>query len=127
MVPVSLKVAADTASLDPMNASFLSHFSLQQLKMSFHSSMVGASFNISLFLASVSIEFSFLRGSYFNLPWILSHSPLAAVSLNISFFLAFISIKFSFLHGSYFILSWILSHSLLVAVSCNISFLLAFV
>ena len=66
--------------------------------------MAALSCNISFLLAFISIEFSFLHGSYFILPWILSHPPLAAISCNISFLLACISLKFSFLHGSYFIL-----------------------
>ena len=90
-----------------------------------HSSLAAISCNVSFLLAFISIEFSFLHGSYFILPWILSHSPLAAISCNISFLLASISIKVFFLHGSYFIFPWILSHTPLAVISCNISFLLA--
>ena len=102
----------------------LFHFSLWRLKISFHSPMVGVSFNIS-FPLTPHFNFNFI--SLWQLLHPLSHSAMAAVSWNISFLLAFISIKFSLHHGSYFILSWILFHSPLAVVSWNISFFLAFI
>ena len=113
-------------SVDPnFNCNFIPSWQLSH--PIFHSAMVTVSCNISFILAIISIEFSFLHGSYFINPWILVHPPLVAVSCNISSLLAFIPIKLSFLYGSYFILSWILSHFPLAAISCNISFLLAFI
>ena len=45
-----------------------------------HSATAAVSWNISFFLAFISIKFSFHHGRYFILSWILFHSPLAVVS-----------------------------------------------
>ena len=121
----------------------LSHFSLWQPKMSFHSHMVGVSFNVSFQLTPISIATSFPHGNYLILYLILPRSLFHAIfhsfwqifQLNFHFFMVATSLSLdsvSFPFGScfmqYFIppgiyfdqifmSSWRVLHSLLYFVS----------
>ena len=82
----------------------LSHFSCWRLKMSFHSLLVGVSFNVSFRLTPISISTSFPHGNYLMLylilPWWLFHAILHSFwqlfQLNFHFFMVATSLILGF-------------------------------
>ena len=94
---------------------------IASFSVSFHH---GRSFmQISFLLAFISIEFSFLHGSYFILPCLIP--PLQVFHAIFHSFLHVFHWNFHFFMVATSFFLQILSHSPLAAISCNISYLLA--
>ena len=132
MAPVSLQVAADTASFHPMNASFLSiplfgdlkyHFiHLWQVLHSIFCSSWHSPLNfVSFPSGSCFMKYFILPGMYFNWIFILSWQLLHSLSDFVSFLSGSYFIEYFVLPGIYckwiFISSWQLLHSLLYFAS----------